>query len=191
MSALLTDQFRIFSAKKFIKALEGPEATQSDADAGEDRDRLYVFIGRPQAWDNENSPPQAIDAFDQFSDSYDDMISMKRVLASDTIQVIRRIDWTPPEQTTGGLGFTYDMYRHDYSPTNTAASGATKLYDADFYVVNTNYQVYKCIYNGTSPSDPNGKPSTIEVSLAPLLLLSLLLMVIVGSTCTPSPWHRF
>ena len=115
---------------------------------------------------------------------------MKRVLASDTIQVIRRIDWTPPEQTTGGLGFTYDMYRHDYSPTNTAASGATKLYDADFYVVNTNYQVYKCIYNGTSPSDPNGKPSTIG-PLAPLLLLSLLLMVIVGSTCTPSPWHRF
>jgi hypothetical protein len=162
MSALLTDQFRIFSAKKFIKSLEGPDATQSDAAAGEDRDRLYVFIGRPQAWDNENSPPQAIDAFDQFSDSYDDMISMKRVLASDTIQVIRRIDWTPPEQTTGGLGFTYDMYRHDYSPTNTAASGATKLYDADFYVVNTNYQVYKCIYNGTSPSDPNGKPSTIE-----------------------------
>lgn len=162
MAALLTDQFRIFSAKKFIKSLEGPVATQSDADAGSSRDRLYVFIGRPQEWDNENSPPQAIDSFDQFSDSYDDMISLKRILASDTIQVIRRIDWTPPEQTTGGLGYTYDMYRHDYSPTSTAASGATKLYDADYYVVNSNYQVYKCIYNGTSPSDPNGKPSTIE-----------------------------
>ena len=34
MAALLTDQFRIFSAKKFIKALEGPDATQSDAVAG-------------------------------------------------------------------------------------------------------------------------------------------------------------
>ena len=31
------------------------------------------------------------------------------------------------------------------------ASGATKLYDSDFYVVNSQYQVYKCIYNGTSP----------------------------------------
>ncbi len=54
MAALLTDQFRIFSAKKFIKALEGPDATQSDDAAGATRDRLYLFIGRPQPWDNEN-----------------------------------------------------------------------------------------------------------------------------------------
>ena len=40
MAALLTDQFRIFSAQKFIKALEGPVATQSDSDAGASRDRL-------------------------------------------------------------------------------------------------------------------------------------------------------
>ena len=62
MAALLTDQFRIFSAKKFIKALEGPVATQSDEAAGTSRDRLYLFIGRPQSWDNENSPPQAVDS---------------------------------------------------------------------------------------------------------------------------------
>ena len=146
MAALLTDQFRIFSAKKFIKALEGPDSTQSDTVAGATRDRLYLFIGRPQPWDNENSPPQAVDSFSEFSGSYDDMVSMKRVLASDTVQVCRRIDWVSPEQTTGGLGFTYDMYRHDYSPSKTAASGATKLYDSDFYVVNSQYQVYKCIY---------------------------------------------
>jgi len=160
--ALLTDQFRIFTAKKFIKALEGPVATQSDLDAGASRDRLYVFIGRSSSWDNENAPPTPTDSFQEFSDVYDDMISLKRVLANDTIQVIRRIDWIPPEQTTGGLGYVYDMYRHDYSATQTASSGATKLYDADFYVVNSSYQVYKCIYNGTSPSDPNGKPSTVE-----------------------------
>ena len=160
--ALLTDQFRIFSAQTFIKSLEGPDPTQSDIDAGEDRNRLYVFIGRPQEWDNENSPPVPVDSFQEFTDVYDDTISLKRVLANDVIQVVRRIDWTPPEKTTGGLGYTYDMYKHDYSSIKTAASGATKLYDADFYVVNSTYQVYKCIYNGTSPSDPNGKPSTIE-----------------------------
>ena len=160
--ALLTDQFRIFTAKRFIKSLEGADPTQSDLDAGANRDRLYVFIGRPQEWDNENAPPTPVDSFQEFSDTFSDMISLKRVLASDTIQVVRRIDWTPPEQTTGGLGYVYDMYRHDYSSTKTASSGATKLYDADFYVVNSSYQVYKCIYNGTSPSDPNGKPSTVE-----------------------------
>jgi hypothetical protein len=162
MTALLTDQFRIFSAKKFIKSLQGPDPEASDLVAGADRDRLYVFIGRPQVWENENNPPSPVDSFSEYSDLYDDMISLKRVLANDTIQVVRRIDWTPPEKTTGGLGYIYDMYRHDYSPTKTAASGSTRLYDADFYVVNSSYQVYKCIYNGTSPSDPNGKPSTIE-----------------------------
>ena len=160
--ALLTDQFRIFTAKRFIKSLEGADATQSDLQAGSNRDRLYVFIGRPQEWDNENAPPTPVDSFQEFSDTFSDMISLKRVLANDTIQVVRRIDWTPPEQTTGGLGYVYDMYRHDYSSTKTASSGATKLYDADFYVVNSQYQVYKCIYNGTSPSDPNGNPSTVE-----------------------------
>ena len=160
--ALLTDQFRIFTAKRFIKSLEGADATQSDLQAGSNRDRLYVFIGRPQEWVNEYAPPTPVDSFQEFSDRFSDMISLKRVLANDTIQVVRRIDWTPPEQTTGGLGYVYDMYRHDYSSTKTASSGATKLYDADFYVVNSQYQVYKCIYNGTSPSDPNGKPSTVE-----------------------------
>ena len=160
--ALLTDQFRIFTAKRFIKSLEGADATQSDLQAGSNRDRLYVFIGRPQEWDNENAPPTPVDSFQEFSDTFSDMISLKRVLANDTIQVVRRIDWTPPEQTTGGLGYVYDMYRHDYSSTKTASSGATKLYDADFYVVNSQYQTYKSIYNGTSPSDPNGKPSTVE-----------------------------
>ena len=91
MAALLTDQFRIFSAQKFIKALEGPDATQSDTAAGANRDRVYLFIGRPQSWDNENSPPQAVDSFSEFSGSYDDMISLKRVLASDTVQVVRRL----------------------------------------------------------------------------------------------------
>jgi hypothetical protein len=162
MSALLTDQFRIYSAAKFIKSLEGPSSGATDLAAGSDRDRLYVFIGRPQTWEDENNPPQAIDSFASYSDLYDDLIALKRVLSNDTTQVIRRIDWTPPEKTTGGLGFIYDMYRHDYSPTKTAASGSTRLYDSDFYVVNSSYQVYKCIFNGTSPSDPNGKPSTIE-----------------------------
>lgn len=160
--ALLTDQFRIFTANRLIKALEGPDPAQSDILAGADRDRLYVFIGRPQPWDNENAAPDPIDSLQEFSDTFADMISLKRVLANDTIQVIRRVDWIPPEQTTGGLGYVYDMYRHDYSSTKTASSGATKLYDADFYVVNSSYQAYKCIYNGTSPADPNGKPSTVE-----------------------------
>ena len=44
MAALLTDQFRIFSAQKFIKALEGPNATESDTVAGATRDLSLIHI---------------------------------------------------------------------------------------------------------------------------------------------------
>ena len=174
--ALLTDQFRIFTAKRFIKSLEGADPTQSDLVAGSNRDRLYVFIGRPQEWDNENAPPTPIDSFQEFSDTFSDMISLKRVLANDTIQVVRRIDWTPPEQTTGGLGYVYDMYRHDYSSTKTASSGATKLYDADFYVVNLLILTVNLL---------------LLSLLAPPLQLLPLLMATVGSIFIRSLLVRF
>ena len=73
--ALLTDQFRIFTAERFRSALEGPDPTQSDLLAGADRDRLYVFIGRPQSWDNENAPPDPVDSFQEFSDDYSEILS--------------------------------------------------------------------------------------------------------------------
>ena len=188
MAVSLTDQFRIFSAKNLSMLLEGPDANQSDDGAGTTRDRVYLFIGRSITWDNENSPPQAVDSFSEFSDSYDDMISLKRVSASGYGSGVRRIDWVSPEQTTGGLGFTYDMYRHDYSPSKTASSGATKLYDSDFMLSTRSIR---------STSDlQRTLPVTLTenlllLNLQVLLLLSLLLvMVIVGSICIPSLWHQ-
>jgi hypothetical protein len=157
MSALITDQFRIFLSKQFISSFDTSLQIPNS---------LYVFVGRPQPWESstggDSNPPDPIDSFEQYSDIYDDSVAMKRILPTDILPVIRRIDWTPPERTTGGLGFTYDMYRHDYSVYNPSSSGSTSLYEADFYVMNSQYQIFKCIYNGTSPSDPNGKPSTIE-----------------------------
>lgn len=160
--ALLTDQFRIFSTERFIKSLEGLDPTQSDDEAGSSRDRLYIFTGRSQEWENENSPTIPIDSFQDYSNIFRDMISLKRILSGDIKQVIRRINWRPPEETTGGLGQIYDMYRHDYSNSRITSSGSTKLYNSNFYVMNSDYNVYKCIYNGTSPSNPNGVPSTVE-----------------------------
>jgi len=69
MTALLTDQFRIYSAGKFIKSLEGPDSTLSDLETGSNRDRLYIFIGRPQTWENENNPPSPKDSFEEYSDT--------------------------------------------------------------------------------------------------------------------------
>ena len=79
-----------------------------------------------------------------------------------------RINWTS--------GTVYDYYRHDYgnritggTSIQSANSGATNLYDANFYVMNSNFQVYKCLdnnNNGQSTIEPTGENTLIlELSL--------------------------
>ena len=75
------------------------------------------------------------------------------------------------------------MYRSNYSTdfkANSAGENAPHLYSGKYYVVN-DYKVYKCIYNGSSPANPNGTPSTVAPSGTGTASLALL-MVISGSS---------
>jgi len=157
MPALITDSFRLFSAQQFVESLSEPSGI-SVSDTDVQRSKIYLFIGRSQIWNSEKYsgnvnvsdalPPNPEDSFNDLSEIYDDMISMKRVKPSDVKQVIPKKTWSS--------GTIYDMYRHDYSTTKLAPSGASKLFDADFYIMNSKYQIFKCIYNGTTPENPNG-----------------------------------
>lgn len=155
MASLVTDQFRIFAAKQFINSLSVPIGV-SDSVAGTQRQKLYIFIGRSKNWNferysslnNDNNPPIPEDSFNDLHEIYDDMIAIKRINASDVKLVIKRKTWAP--------GIIYDMYKHNYSSTKLSSSGATKLYDCDFYVMNSQYQIFKCIYNGETPENING-----------------------------------
>jgi hypothetical protein len=58
------------------------------------------------------------------------------------------------------------MYRSNYSAdfkANSAGENAPHIYSAKYYVV-SDYKVYKCIYNGSSPANPNGIASTVAPS---------------------------
>ena len=144
MSAIITDQLRILNAKSFVSA------------ATTDTNSFYAFVGLPNASDYQSNwdslPPAPKDNFDQENDYWDTMIALKKVQDGDVKQVVRKITWTS--------GTTYDMYRHDISRTNTSKpSGATSLYSSNFYVINEDYKVYICLYNGIDPENPNGRPS--------------------------------
>jgi hypothetical protein len=83
------------------------------------------------------------------------MIALKKINASDIRQVVQKRFWSS--------GTTFDMYRHDYSRSNTAkVSGATNLYSATYYIINSDYRVYICLQNGTDPDNLNGRPSLDE-----------------------------
>jgi len=153
MSAIITDQFRILNAKNFV------------ASATSDANSYYAFVGLPNATDYSSSwdatPPAPKDNFDQENDYWDSMIALKKISNGDVKQVIRKITWSS--------GTVYDMYRHDISRTNTSKpSGATNLYSANYYVVNQDYKVYICLYNGIDPENPTGKPSLDEPTFTDL-----------------------
>jgi len=153
MAAIITDQIRILNAKNFLSGVT------STANA------YYSFIGLPNPTDIEStwdtSPPSPKDNFDEEDNYWDTMIALKKINSSDARQVVTRRLWTS--------GTTYDMYRSDYSRTNTAkVSGATNLYAATYYIINSDYRVYACLHNGIDPDNPNGKPSLDEPTFTDL-----------------------
>ena len=153
MAAIITDQVRILNAKNFVAGIANADNS------------YYSFVGLPNPTDysstwNDN-PPSPKDNFDEENDYWDTMIAMKRINASDVRQVIPRRNWSS--------GTTYDMYRHDYSRSNTSAvSGSTNLYTSNFYVLNSDYRVYICLQNGTNPENTLGRPSLDEPTFTDL-----------------------
>ena len=149
--ALVTDKFRIYAAESFRNTLQSSN-------------KVYMFVGRAKTWGSSDIPPagEPIDSFEYARTTYQDSVAFKRVDISDTSLVVPRVDWVDPTRTTGGVGRTYSMYKPDYAPTKTTANGASRLYDSNFYVMNSDFNVYKCLYNGQDPDYPRGRPSLVE-----------------------------
>ena len=153
MAAIITDQIRILNAKNFVAGVTSSSNS------------YYSFIGLPNSTDIQSdwdvNPPSPKDNFDEENNYWDTMIALKKINSSDIRQVVQKRIWSS--------GTTYDMYRHDYSTSNTAkVSGATNLYSAYYYVLNSDYKVYICLQNGTNPENPNGRPSLDEPTFTDL-----------------------
>lgn len=139
MSAIITNKFRIHNAEQFREGFGEDAATN-----------MYLFIGRPQPWASDASPDTPVDTVQAEYFNYDDMIAMKRIQSSDVAHAILRRNWT--------AGKYYDIYRHNYDSTSgqgvdlDTGTGTTRasLFDANFFVVTDEYNVYKCLDNRSS-----------------------------------------
>jgi hypothetical protein len=136
MAAIKKDKLRITNAKQFVAGI----TTSTNS--------YYTFIGllNPTAYksDWDQSPQIPKDNFSEENDYWDTMIALKKIKADDVRLVVKKNIWSS--------GTIYDMYRHDISVSNTAKpSGATSLYTSNYYVLNSNYDVYICLNNGTNP----------------------------------------
>lgn len=154
MAAIITDQLRILNARNFVAGVQS--STNS----------YYAFIGLPNATDYQSTwdttPPSPKDNLNESNDYWDTMLAMKKINSSDVSQVIRKNVWSS--------GVTYDMWRNDISRDKPSLpSGSFDIYSANYYVMNSDYRVYICLYNNaTVENNFQGGPSLDEPTFTDL-----------------------
>jgi len=161
MSAIVTDQFRILNANNFVASVE------------DTNNSYYVFLGlanptgaeslvgfgRSTGW-NTNTPAPT-DSFAYRRHSGDTMMFGKKVSSANIRRIIRRVDWVS--------GNRYEIYRDDYSANNQSpVTKSNRLYDANYYVMNSDFKVYVCIDNGSSGTNLLGNVSQDEPTFTDL-----------------------
>jgi hypothetical protein len=161
MAAIVTDQFRILNVNNFVESVENPNNSYYIF-ASLPNPTLSVGFGRTSDWNtNTSGPPSPIDNFNYSNHVYDTMLFGKKITSANVRRIIRRVDWTQ--------GTVYEKYRHDYSINNLSpVTGSSRLYDARYYVMNSDFRVYICIDNGISPSNPTGNASQDEPTFTDL-----------------------
>ena len=158
-SSLITEQFRIHNADKFLKAFD-------TTNSGTNYNNIYFFIGRHESWysayaansnygttssstASEGNVPVPYDNTSFYNEIHDDVLSLKKIGFSNVRKVVRRYNWV--------TGTKYTMYRPNYNTGNQTAQGTSQLLDSQFYVMNpTTYEVFKVLNNGVTPTNPTG-----------------------------------
>ena len=154
MAAIITDQLRILNARNFVVGVQS--ASNS----------YYAFIGLPNATDYQSTwdtnPPSPKDNLNESNDYWDTMLAMKKISSSDVSQVVRKSTWSS--------GVTYDMWRNDISRDNPSLpSGSFDIYEANYYVMNSDFRVYICLFNNANPENNfQGGPSLDEPTFTDL-----------------------
>ena len=124
------------TAGNVIKGYTGGSDTGAEAKGG-----VYRIA-------DETNAPAPLDNQEEKQNIYDELIAAKRVESSNVVSVVSRYNWNTVTNPK------FDMYKPDYSAApasggtaKAAATGATSLGASKFYVMNNNYEVFKCLYN--------------------------------------------
>ena len=157
MAAIVTDQFRINNASNFL------------GDINDTSNSYYVFVGLSNPgisnafgrassdanWNADGTRPNPTDNINYLNHSKDTMIFGRKINIDNARRVIRKQTWAK--------GTQYEIYRHDYSVNNLSPkSKSSRLYDAKYYVINKDFNVYVCIDNASSGINTEGNLSQNE-----------------------------
>ncbi len=149
MAAIITSKFRFHNAEQFKESFSEAAPTN-----------YYLFIGRPSAFasgttgGSDSAPPTPVDNRRTEAYNWDDMLAAKKIDSTGVTHAIPRRDLDVSGATT------YDMYRPNYSASNTANSSATSLFDSTFYFMTSAYRVYKILENNGNSAWTAAEPTT-------------------------------
>lgn len=136
MPSLVTKHFTIHNAIQFVESFT--EAVPS---------RYFLFVGKSFAFTNDASPPTPVDSYNEvYYEIWKDIIALKRIQISDVSHVVPRYNWA-----NNTLYTSYD-------------SIDANLSSKTFYVLTSDYNVYKCIdnnRNANSTVKPTGTGTSI------------------------------
>ena len=151
MAAIITSKFRFHNAEQFKESFSEAAPTN-----------YYLFIGRPSAFasgttgGSDSAPPTPVDNRRSEAYHWDDMLAAKKIDSTGVTHAIPRRDLDVSGATT------YDMYRPNYSASNTANSGATSLFDSTFYFMTSAYRVYKVLENNNNGAWTAAEPTSTD-----------------------------
>lgn len=130
MASVYSENLRVYNAEQFKASVSTGGPT-----------KIYLTVGKVDSWANDSSPPQANSSVTVFNDVWKNMIGAKLITGNDVRHVIPRHDWT--------ANTTYDMYDH--------CTCSILLFDPNvkFFIVTTDWNVYKCLENN------NDRPSVV------------------------------
>lgn len=123
--SVFSENLRVYNAEQFISSVSQSGPTN-----------IYLTFGKPTAWPNDAAPVQANSSVTVFNDVWKNMIGAKLITGNDLRHAIPRNDWTS--------NVSYDMYDH--------CTCSLRLFDENvkFFVVTSDWNVYKCLSNNNS-----------------------------------------
>jgi hypothetical protein len=133
MPAIITSNFRVENAKNFKDQISDPDNS------------VYLGIGKSDPWSNslavttDSAAPTPVDTLVERNDFWQNMIALKKISSSDTINLCARNTWASGE--------TYVAWDDADADIHTKA----------YYVITDQFNVYKCLRAG--PSTASSKPT--------------------------------
>jgi hypothetical protein len=123
MASVYSENLRVYNAIQFKQSLVDPDPTN-----------IYLTFGRATPWPNDAAPPQANSSITTYNDIWSNMIGAKLISGNDVRHAIPRYDWS--------ANTSYIAYDHRITDLF--------LPNTKFYVLTTDWNVYKCLSNNNS-----------------------------------------